>query len=135
MRRLAKLVMPVVALIGAAPLFWLSWCERHEEGRLRHEAILSKALERRNAAVLERCDMKLTISIRLLSGELTLFEAAAWFRHLNATPPGYEAHPWPNSDERYPEEMVCRQVIQWASSRAEAMSPPWGEQVRSQLEA
>jgi hypothetical protein len=62
---------------------------------------------------LERIHAKGQVVERLADGELTLVEAAAWFRYLNDNPPGFparfrELHPGRSDGEK-----ACRQVIQW----------------------
>jgi hypothetical protein len=75
-------------------------------------------LDRRLRVARQRIDAKWKVVRRLLGGELTLLEAAARFRDVNAEPadcPCQDSHLWPSAS---PEERLCRQVIGWA--RAEA---------------
>jgi hypothetical protein len=48
---------------------------------------------------------------QLAVGRIDLFEAAAWFRYLNATPPDCPGEPIDDWPEACPEEKLCRQVI------------------------
>ncbi len=91
-------------------------------------------------AVGRRIQEKERIAGELIDGRLTLFEAAARFRRLNAEPP---AAPPPLS---YPgdseEERLCRQVIRWASHRLQERDPgrandraaAWEEELRRHKE-
>src|SRR5262249_23603605 len=73
-------------------------------------------LERRNAAVIDRITAKDQVADEVIAGRLTLVEAAARFRDLNAVPPD---HPdpyrttYPGGSDR---EKLCRQVISWVAS-------------------
>jgi hypothetical protein len=66
---------------------------------------------------LRRIENKTLIIQRLDVGELTLFEAAAAFHHLNTTPAEFQDQTWrrwPGADDG---ERLCRQVIYWADVR------------------
>lgn len=51
---------------------------------------------------------------QLLEGELMLFQAAGYFRDLNAGPPGMEDVSWRQLAGSDDGEKLCRQVILWA---------------------
>ena len=69
-------------------------------------------------AIQARVEAKTAVIDRLLSGEVSLLEAAAWFRQLNDSPPEYPS----DFRERCPGdgdgEKACRQVITWLETRA-----------------
>jgi hypothetical protein len=69
-----------------------------------------------NEALLRRIAAKDQVTDRLLAGDLTLLQAAAWFRRLNDDPPHLptDYSKLPGESE---EEKVCRQVIAWAGHR------------------
>jgi hypothetical protein len=74
----------------------------------------------RTAVRVRRIDRKMVVVRRLLDGDLTLVEAGALFRDLNACPSGMEDVSWhdlPGADDG---ERQCRQVIAWA--RAEMVN-------------
>ena len=64
-----------------------------------------------------RIERKDQAILRLYAGELTLFQTAALFQHLNATPPDAQDLSWrdrPGADDG---ERLCRQVMHWAGVR------------------
>jgi len=73
-------------------------------------------------AIGRRIQEKERLAGELIDGRLTLFEAAARFRRLNAEPPAPPplALSYPGDSE---EERLCRQVIGWASRRLEKSDP------------
>lgn len=73
---------------------------------------------------------------RLLAGRLTLFEAAAWFRHIDEATADYPAENWNRLKGCTQEEKICRQVINWAVREAdEVPTLPRGLLVGGWLEA
>lgn len=67
---------------------------------------------------------KSDVARRLLAGELTLFQAAAIFRVLNAHPPGREDRSWQQFPGVCDGERLCRQVISWAGGALGEKYPP-----------
>jgi hypothetical protein len=61
----------------------------------------------------QRVHAKEQVIQALMAGELGLFEAAAWFRELNLTPPEHPDERWQNLPGRSEEEKLCRQVMCW----------------------
>ena len=66
----------------------------------------------------DRVTRKTEVTNRLLAGELTLLEAAAWFRHLNDNPPDYPCDFRRLVRGASEGEKACRQVLEWARSAA-----------------
>ena len=64
--------------------------------------------------VQRRVQAKNAVTDRLLEGDLTLAEAASWFRYLCDNPPQYATNRsnWPGDSEG---EKLCRHVINWVS--------------------
>ena len=84
---------------------------------------------------LSRLEAKKTITRRLIDGQLTLLEAAAWFRYLSkATPNGDDEASSP--DRNLPEgERYCRQVIRWVGGMLAGTSPSQAAALVRRLEA
>jgi hypothetical protein len=105
---LALLAALMTALAGAR-----KWRGRAPLPEAPGEEAREAELDRRLRVARQRIDAKWKVVRRLLAGELTLLEAAARFRDLNAEPadcPCRESYLWPNTS---PEERQCRQVIAW----------------------
>jgi hypothetical protein len=110
---LVGLVLCLVCLDRVPSLEWLA-------GR-SGVGILSAGTEHQRGALLSYCqavypqriEAKHRVARQVVAGELTLFEAAAWFRFLNETPAGCTAgcSSVPGQCEN---EKACRQVISWA---------------------
>ena len=73
-------------------------------------------------AGLRRLEAKKTITRRLIDGQLTLLEAAAWFRYLNEATPDGGDDSWPPDRALPKDEQYCRQVIRWAGGTLEQTS-------------
>jgi hypothetical protein len=95
----------VLALVGPDWAKWLGSRRASAGAAAVEQSETSKVLLRRIAAKDEVID-------RLLAGDLTLLEAAAWFRRLNADPP-HLAMDYSMLAGDSEEEKVCRQVISW----------------------
>jgi hypothetical protein len=81
-----------------------------KEALVRPEA---PAMERRLFVLPQRMKAQRRVIGQLVDGRIDLFEAAAWFRYLNETPPdcpGESIEHWPGAS---PEEKLCRQVIDY----------------------
>jgi hypothetical protein len=63
-----------------------------------------------------RINAKSCIMEKLRAGELTLLDAAGWFRRLNAEPPTYPDHHWQRMPGDTPDEKICHQVIRWVDA-------------------
>jgi hypothetical protein len=92
-------------------------------------------LERINRVTQQRLKAKQSLIRQLIDREITLFEAAAWFRWLNENPADYQDR----YRETYPglndEEKACRQVIGWVQVELKARGfDSRGEQEQAQLE-
>lgn len=69
-----------------------------------------------SAVIMRRVAAKNRVIDQLIAGEMTLVEAAAWFRYLNENPSRYrhDYRDWPGDSD---EEKACRQVLSWAEVR------------------
>src|SRR3954454_3724791 len=100
----------LIALVIARP----SWL-RPRAGSSSASSLIHEPPEQ--ARILQnRIEARFAITDRLLAGEMTLPEAAAWFRYLNNSPPRFASpyHQWPGASEG---EKLCRQVIHWVRMR------------------
>ncbi|NBO92219.1 MAG: hypothetical protein EBV06_07875 [Planctomycetia bacterium] len=66
-----------------------------------------------NEIVRRRIMVKTEIIARLIEGELSLFQAAARFRTINAQPMGIEDISWQRLNGIDDGEKLCRQVLSW----------------------
>ena len=71
-----------------------------------------------------RSQAKTAIVNQLQAGELDLFQAAAWFHHINQTPVQDRDRSWLLIQGDSAEEKQCWQVINWARSHFEDSMPP-----------
>jgi hypothetical protein len=81
---------------------------------------------------LRRLHAKHEIILALMARDLGLFEAAAWFRELNSSPPEFPAQGWQRLPGRCDDEKICRQVIFWA--RAQMLDTMPTCQVQAQVQ-
>jgi hypothetical protein len=130
-----------VAVSGAA----LFWSERDatpegEERRLPAPAEQAtragqeaEQLERRQQALLRLVAARRQVAADVIAGRLTLLEAAARFRDLNAETPAFEDcnRIYPGNS---PEERFCRLVIDQVESEMEE-EPEQAAELRRRLEA
>jgi hypothetical protein len=75
-------------------------------------------MDYRTEVARRRIEEKHAVIGRLVAGQLSLVQAAALFRQLDATPedcPGPDRSAWSGRSE---EEKLCRQVIHWARNEA-----------------
>jgi hypothetical protein len=119
----------------AAPL-GLDWWTLPQLARVVRQAEAeSEDLDRRGAAVLARINARQEVVRDLCDGRLTLLEAAARFRALNATAgatarrAAQDIYPGASEGER-----ICRQVIGHVRTHLEEQSPGRGETVTRALE-
>ena len=122
--RLAGTVAVLVAVVlsfSRLPSEWL--CELMqptdacgERISLAAEHERTAALDRQMKGIAERTGCKEQVMARLVAGELTLFEAAAWFARLAETYPEsgdfHRLHPGSSDGEKW-----CREVISWAHTK------------------
>lgn len=73
--------------------------------------------------VARRIKAKTAVIEKLRAGELTLFEAAAWFRHLSGVPFAGSAVVWERMPGDTHNEKICRQVIRWAEIHLDYLAP------------
>jgi hypothetical protein len=137
-RHLMSLSLLLAVLAGARSQYFeplrASWAALAEARRLsEHERQRLERLEAQDGIAVRRMAVKNGVVRQLLAGELTLAEAAAWFKYLNE-------HPADCQDDyraRFPcptaEESACRQVISWAHAELTG-NPDRGAAVR-RLEA
>jgi hypothetical protein len=88
-------------------------------------------------AAVRRLAAKTAVTRRVVGGELTLAEAAAWFRYLDAAnPPTGESSAQVDAGLSE-EEQFCRQVMRWAKAQAPAdgAAPEQAEALARRLEA
>jgi hypothetical protein len=77
----------------------------------------------RGQIILRRTTAKQEIIHALAVRELGLFEAAAWFRELNSSPPECRDEGWRRLEGRCEGEKLCRQVIRWARAHMQGTMP------------
>jgi hypothetical protein len=86
----------------------------YEEYKAHEECVVFEAQFRAKAAIVGR----------LRAGELDLFRAAAWFRHVNEEPPRYSNRAWMLEEGDTDGEKLCRHVIGWTRKYFERSVPP-----------
>lgn len=114
---LTVLGMIALALVVAEPT-WL------RSASAEQHVFLIQAPGEQVQIVQARMTAKSRVVDRLLAGELTLLEAAAYFRELNDKPSNYPCAyrlAWPGDSDG---EKLCRQVIEWATSRCKVTRTP-----------
>src|SRR3954467_15755014 len=111
--RLSMLTISLSVVAVVLTILSLSWWEWQEGGVLRKETNPNVELSRQTAAAAHRSEAKNLVVRRLLAGELILFEAAAWFRHIDG------------SHGRLPGTELAH--LQWGQRRGEDL--PSGHQV------
>jgi hypothetical protein len=103
----------------------LNWPAAEDARKIQVEEQRAEALRRLHDIARRRLAAKEQVIRRLLDGQLTLLEAAAWFGYVSDNPPDCpERCCVQRNDSRG--EKLCRQVIGWAGTKArERMS--WSE--------
>jgi hypothetical protein len=84
---------------------------------------------------LRHLQAKGVVTRRLIAGELTLLEAAEWFRYLDDAMPASRTVPAPQDVGLSGDERYCREAIRWARAAAAESSPTQGRVVVERLEA
>src|SRR5262249_45319578 len=92
-------------------------------------------LERRRQAQQQRLTARHQVAADVIAGRLSLLEAAARFRDLNAQEPAIAAAFTRSHPDRSPEECLCRQVIGQVESDLAEQSPKRAAELRTRLEA
>jgi len=108
---------------------------RHKSAARSEPAAASSVVMEGNQAVVRRLEGKSSVTRRLLEGELTLMEAAAWFRYIDRVTGPVDSILVPGEEGESDEERLCRQVIRWAEAQAQQVSPQSSQAVVSRLEA
>jgi hypothetical protein len=113
-----------LGLVGCAAGYQ-ALCPPEKVGRL------DPRIEQRAMVLPRRVKAKARVVEQVAAGRIDLFEAAAWFRYFNETPPDCPAEPIPAWPGATPEEKLCREVIAnvrkdthdlGSESRAEALA-------------
>jgi hypothetical protein len=113
-----------------------AWAALSDASRaLAGERLREQRLNAQDGAPQQRLAIKTAAAHRLIAGELTLPEAAAWFRHANEqVGPGRDYfrdyHPSLGA-----EEAACRQVIEWVRGELNQTAPGRTAEVVRRLEA
>jgi len=141
-------ILSVVALVGTALTAlnqfrppWatrlsLDWwnlpvlCEQIQRGE-QDLAALGPPCE----VLVARARAKAHVTDEVLTGRLTLLQAAARFRRLDAQEPASKVDLRQHFAGATEEERLCRQVIQWATAAAQDVSPTAAAPTRARLEA
>lgn len=116
--RLLSALALLSATLGAIHFTWPSWPDHLLSGKPVPRPGLRVLVPRdRQLEVLSaRIEAKRQVVRRLVAGELTLVEAAGWFRYLNRTPEDLPARGVRLIEGRCEGEQLCLQVIRWAES-------------------
>src|SRR5579872_3704472 len=139
-RHLMSLSLLLAVLAGARTQCFdslsASWAALSEARQaLERERHKRERMESLDGAVIRRMTIKESVIQQLIAGDLTLREAAAWFKYLNERPAGCEDH----YRERFPggsaEESACRQVIAWVRADLNLVSPSRAVETERRLEA
>jgi hypothetical protein len=130
--RFASCLFVGVALLLVASIGFLSLRHRGASGAAPEPA--SSLISEGDKAGVHRLEAKSAVTHRLLEGELTLLEAAAWFRYINQTTGAPAFAPIPGEEGESEAEQICRQVIRWADAIAQATSMDHADTVARRLE-
>jgi hypothetical protein len=139
-RHLMSLSLLLAVLAGARSQWFdsltASWAALAEARQVsEREGQRLQQLVSQDGVVVRRMALKDTVVRQLIAGDLTLREAAAWFKYLNERPAGCRDH----FRERFPgasaEEAACRQVIAWVRADLSLSAPSRAEAVVRRLEA
>ena len=117
---LVVLALVAAGLVGVRSL----WARRAvrpnpaaaHSARARSDSRGTGELTERFTIIHRRTTAKRHVVRQLLAGQLTLLEAASWFRHLNESPVEQPAIP-PHLPGNSKEEQLCEQVLCWAEAK------------------
>lgn len=114
-RVLLCLVLTLTSLVclGSARSHWLD----HRPSADAASCLEISPPNEHSKVALKRINARYRITDQLLAREITLFEAAAWFRFLNESPSNYPEQTWRLIPGATDEEKLCRQVILWMTNR------------------
>ena len=139
-RHLMSLSLLLAVLAGAHSQYidslaacWSALAEARQSNE--REAQRQERLESKGEPVKRRMAIKDEVVRQLLAGELTLAEAAAWFKYLNERPAGDENFYRQRFRCPTAEESACRQVISWVRSELWLKGPDRAEETVRRLEA
>lgn len=96
--------------------------ESSEENPLRHFRLVKQPDKAIDVAI-KRVIAKRKVIRRLVAREITLLEAAAWFRHLNDNPAQYPSHFRSHFLGASDGEKAARQVILWVQTQLSHTTP------------
>ncbi len=130
--RFASYLFVGVALLLVASVGLTSLRQRGLDGGPAHG---STVLCAGNEAAVHRLEAKSAVAQRLIDGELTLLEAAAWFRYITRTTASAGNFPAPGEEDEPEAERFCRQAIRWAGTTAHVDSAERSEAIVRRLEA
>ena len=131
--RYASYLFVGVALLLVGSVGLTSWRQRGPDGG--GPAHGSTVLCTGNEAAVHRLEAKSAVAQRLIDGELTLLEAAAWFRYITRTTASAGDFPAPGEEDEPEAERFCRQAIRWAGTTAHLDSAERSEALVRRLEA
>jgi hypothetical protein len=135
--RLLGMTGTIVAVAVVAALCQPEWAEELglQSGVWRlmwpSEQMTAERLAEGNQTVLRRREAKKQIAWNLVDGRVTLFEAAAAFRHWNNEYPQLTVPSEPGDSA---EERLCRQVIEWVRKTVPERDPEGVEHYCEPLE-
>jgi hypothetical protein len=107
-------VAVTLAVLAVARPDWVCFDPTPSNGRA---TTLMSGPSEQSYVLQRRIDWKNAVADRLVDGELTLAEAAAWFGYLNDNPPQHPTNyrsVWPGDSDG---EKLCRHVIAWVEAR------------------
>jgi hypothetical protein len=139
-RHLMSLSLLLAVLAGARTQWfdaltgsWAALAEARQVSERERQRL--QQLESKDGVAVRRMELKNVVVRQLIAGDLTLAEAAAWFKYVNERPRGGEDR----YRERFPaataEEAACRQVISWVRAELHATAPSQAEALVRRLEA
>jgi hypothetical protein len=139
-RHLMSLSLLLAVLAGARTQCFdsltASWAALSEARQaLERERHKRERMEGLDGAVVQRMTIKNTVVQQLIAGDLTLREAAAWFKYLNERPAGCEDGYRKSYPAASAEESACLQVISWVRADLNLSAPAQAEATVRRLEA
>jgi hypothetical protein len=140
MRHLMSLSLLLAVLAGARSQYFdslaASWAALSEARQVsQREWQREERLRQQAPDLTRRMAIKEAVVRQLIAGELTLREAAAWFKYVNERPAGCETNYRAVFRGATAEESACRQVICWVKSELSGTAPGPAETIVRRLEA